>query len=134
MSRSALENVRAHLRFVSRIGQSHARVDVRMTDRTDAVRVRARRLREHFHERETRVGRGCNDIVIRSRNHVARHLQRGDHVARTRVFGRHDEQHFGEHEHVEVEGLDIAVHDGQLRAAQRVDRRPVEVGHEQRPR
>ena len=111
-------------------------VDVRVADRAHAVRARTgARL----------ASAGASAARVSSTQRTPSIVVDGDRVATRRRARRaprgacawsagSSSSSCGEHEHVEVQGLDVAVHDRELGPTEPVDRRAVDVGHEQRPR
>ena len=136
MSRSAFgERPRAlALRLADR--PQPRRVDVRVPDRGRAVRVGpGRGSRAPARARRAPRPPTATIVVVRSIS-VARRLER---VARPRARARARRRAAcrgaaTSTQHVEVQRLHIAVHDRELGLTEPVDRRPVDIGHEQRPR
>ena len=110
MSRSALENVRAHLRFVSRIGHSHA---VSMCAWPIALtRCASGSARRRERGRELGARRAAAEPATSSRSiGRARGFERVDapRPPRGAVVRQLRRASLREHEHVEVQRLDVAV-------------------------
>ena len=110
MRRSALENVRAHLRFVSRIGHSHAVSMCACPTALTRCASSTGRLREH-RARARRARRPPVAATSRAVDRDARATSSASNTSAARLLGRGQRRasSFGEHEHVEVERLDLAV-------------------------
>ena len=106
-------------------------VDVGVAHGADAVGAGRGRALQRGRQRGARRRCGGGNVV--HFDGVARRREGAQHMVRPRLLGWELVQQLGQHEHVVVEGFDVTLGDGELGLPEPVDRRAVDVGHEQRP-